>query len=959
MADAVPVSDVLCEAIEYLSKFGSNLKVRSENLKEKRIRKDKLRNAHAVQKAASKVLLICELSKKSILNVETGVKNVLKQIDLALDPTSSDGGNSSYKSSKVEKDTKYEYIEYDSHKLRIRKKVDVNHFQSVKVLARSIPVSMQDKYPVYYNCKLYRQRQKKSKDPEHVSDREDNLTNPVLSKDNVCKDKATHKSQDEQMDCDTVSESKSQSKKLISKHSKRNSESENVRSDNEQSVSAEEKTGSSKNCETSQRHSDISLSENIKKSNTADRQNMSQSNKLSASDGERDSRNVDEKLKKKSKQSSQDIVLRFDVSSSSKSKVDSNNSKHRKPSSDDSKTEKCKKFRNIKVFNDSTESDESQNPRVVPEKSDTLRVSKDADDNKTDKKTDTSTEKDKNIDNSTAAEIVELNDSSDDETEKNKLCETNNIANDSGCKTEKNANIDKKTATTENDASVKDTSKDSNPRPLIRCVSLDKLLKKSNNEAKTQEKSPSNTKSKRISTILDKSSIKQDRKRRKKNYKEPSSSEESEEKIDSDEEYWIQKRKEVKQFNSKNFSINVKRLPELSEKYLCEHNLQRITQNGSIICEVVQKVEKKDEIHSKNSDTPDVNSAKYALLDDSDSGKSKDTPRKVKRALLQESGSEKEENPSSPGPDENSKDKEKSDSEKPNNSSDQETRNNKTPEPENRPRKLKRALKESESEKDRNSSPGLGEKNKDESDGENMNSTSDQERRNCKTSETENTPGKIKKALLKESGSEEEKNPSSPGSSENNNENKSKDNKLITASDVEHKNNKTPEHETVNRDLDNNEELKSSLLRDSTDENNKTPAKKITQNVSTPLSKRKHIMESMRAKKMLLTYSSSSDTEDEQLRGVLKEIRDDLLKEQVSDEGNKKNEHDTEKLPSDSDSSVKNKKRKRCDSSEKSVKENPKAAVSDDGSSAKDNSSHVGENVEGNSDSSVKKVRRK
>ncbi|XP_026745714.1 dentin sialophosphoprotein-like [Trichoplusia ni] len=54
MAAEVPVSVVLCEAMEYLSKLGANLRTRSENLKDKRINKDKLKNAHAVHKAASK-----------------------------------------------------------------------------------------------------------------------------------------------------------------------------------------------------------------------------------------------------------------------------------------------------------------------------------------------------------------------------------------------------------------------------------------------------------------------------------------------------------------------------------------------------------------------------------------------------------------------------------------------------------------------------------------------------------------------------------------------------------------------------------------------------------------------------------------------------------------------------------------------------------------------------------------
>ncbi|KAL4715831.1 hypothetical protein ACJJTC_006410 [Scirpophaga incertulas] len=161
MADEVPVSEVLCEAMAYLSKLGTNLRSRSENLKEKRIRKDKLKNAHAIQKAADKVLLICELSKKSLENVERGVREVLSVVkgryhgahNFKSDPSTS------RKSSE-----KYQYFRYKSCKLRVSKVVPVKHYMSVKVLARKMPQKMQDKYPVYYNCNLYRQRKRQAQE---------------------------------------------------------------------------------------------------------------------------------------------------------------------------------------------------------------------------------------------------------------------------------------------------------------------------------------------------------------------------------------------------------------------------------------------------------------------------------------------------------------------------------------------------------------------------------------------------------------------------------------------------------------------------------------------------------------------------------------------------------------------------------------------------------------------------
>ncbi|KPJ17235.1 Transcriptional regulator ATRX-like [Papilio machaon] len=157
MADALPVCDVLCEATEYLSKLGSNLKVRTDNLREKKIRKSLLKNTHAVQKAANKVLLICELSKKSLENVETGVKHLLSQI--AVSQSAGTKTSRRLSDSKVQ----YEYFEYASKELKIRKKISFAHYMSVKVVAEAMPYSMLEKYPVYIDCKLFRRNKKNIK----------------------------------------------------------------------------------------------------------------------------------------------------------------------------------------------------------------------------------------------------------------------------------------------------------------------------------------------------------------------------------------------------------------------------------------------------------------------------------------------------------------------------------------------------------------------------------------------------------------------------------------------------------------------------------------------------------------------------------------------------------------------------------------------------------------------------
>ncbi|XP_045773652.1 transcriptional regulator ATRX homolog isoform X2 [Maniola jurtina] len=899
MADAVPISDVLCEAMEYLSKLGSNLRVRSDNLKEKRIRKDKLRNVHAVQKAANKVLLICQLSKKSLENVETGVKKVLKQIDLSQDPTTSDGGSSSYKSAKNNKVISYDYIEYDSHRLRIRKKVDMKHYTSVKVLAKKMPISMQDKYPVFLNCKLYRLRSVKSIElDKNISDDMHNSSPKHSDADKhedseFSNDKTIGRSENELIECDIVDESKSQSKKSLSKHLKWKSEKDIAQSGNDQNVSDKE-IDSLKDYESSSLpQSDLNVSQEKRKSNNIE-DKTTQQNKKSVSDtaqkiqdtqsnakeaSEKDSEN--ETKKNSNKKSPQNPEEKYP---SSKSKEIG---KHKnRPSTKIYKSEKSKKFKHIKVINDSSDSDENKpSTEVNTEKKNSVRdLSKDSDETKTDKTNnfqekedviDISNSKeriditqDKNANNGTlnsstnkeqtetCVDVVELNDSSNEETNtKNNESKSGKESvnesesekmKDSTKDKENNSNIDKKEDSNKKDTIENENDKDSKPRPFLRCVSLDKLIKKNVENPKTKidvTKKELKSKNKIFSTKHEKSPIKQSDRKRRKLDKALTSSEESSK--ENEEEYWIQKRKEVKLFKPKNFVINVKRLPQLSEKYLCDQNLRKITQNGSVVCEV-QILEKKN--HLEESDISDVNTAKNALLCDSDSDKSKDlvdTPRKAKKALLRDSGSKKEENPLSPGP--KSDDKRNSESEKQNSASDKEGRNNKSPEP-----------------------------------------------------------------------------------------------------------------EPVNKVSDKNDESKSSLLKDSTDKNHKTPTKKITKNVNTPPSKRKHIMESMHAKKMLLTYSSSSDTEDEQLSNVFKEIRDSLL-EMSGDESKEQKIQKNVKPSSDSDeSSVKAKKMKKRNTSKNSLSENEnnskKEVVSEDAFLAKDTNSQVDQDTEEISNSSFQKM---
>ncbi|XP_013172876.1 PREDICTED: transcriptional regulator ATRX homolog isoform X1 [Papilio xuthus] len=155
MADALPVCDVLCEATEYLSKLGSNLKFRTDNLREKKIRKNLLKNTHAVQKAASKVLSICELSKKSLENVETTVNHLLSQI------AASQSAGTKVSRSLSDSKEPFEYFVYASKQLKIKNKISLAHYTSVKVVVKAMPSSMLKKFPVHIDCKLFRQNKKR------------------------------------------------------------------------------------------------------------------------------------------------------------------------------------------------------------------------------------------------------------------------------------------------------------------------------------------------------------------------------------------------------------------------------------------------------------------------------------------------------------------------------------------------------------------------------------------------------------------------------------------------------------------------------------------------------------------------------------------------------------------------------------------------------------------------------
>ncbi|XP_047997564.1 dentin sialophosphoprotein-like [Leguminivora glycinivorella] len=307
MAEEVPVSDVLCDAMEYLCKLGSNLRTRSQNLKDKRISKDKLRNSHAVRKAASKVLLICELSRKSLENVENGVKRVLTLVDASrCSPVTVGAKDENYSRNKKN----YFYFEHDSCRLRISEKILLGHYTSVKVHAKSMPESMMDKYPVYYNCRLYRKRQESLKDSGNVTQK----TNK--SEDNSSKSERVEESDKSDSDVsssdknikDKTKNKKKQSKGILSSDDSDNStkekEADGKGKNKQKCRSFENKTKESDDETSTAIHSDGSFE---------DKNGENKSSEKESNDSQKETASPSAKAKNKAKSPERDVSSLVDT----------------------------------------------------------------------------------------------------------------------------------------------------------------------------------------------------------------------------------------------------------------------------------------------------------------------------------------------------------------------------------------------------------------------------------------------------------------------------------------------------------------------------------------------------------------------------------------------------------------------------------------------------------------------
>ncbi|XP_026313758.1 transcriptional regulator ATRX isoform X2 [Hyposmocoma kahamanoa] len=805
MADDVPVCDVLCEAMEYLSKLGLNLRSRSESLKAKRISKEKLKNFHAVQKAAHKVLLICQLSKKSLDNVESGIRKVLSIADAGQQPTTSKGGKTLDKNTEKSKDKNFEkfdrnvkekphyhYFEYRSRKLKVAKKISVKHFTSVKVLAKKIPMSLLENYPVYYNCKLYRIRERQALKEQALKE-----TDTIVKKnedESNCKEKLELKKsiidnseiedvnnmpttlEPESNIDDHSMESKPEQKKVNKASSTSSIENDHTEPNNKKHLKK-------KNCDESLGESQEEVDKEPKRAQRTEKSSVSvDSNEAEKTDEAHKEKHVVAKCTDSSENERSNKS--YQKSKCSDSLSDEDTSKTPMKSKHFSKRKSSQELRKNSICLDSSEDEnahkslkQSKYARTVRKKSQKKSIHISSDEGTTDKlrtrpkhcnssenentqksrkmsthslssedesilkfqkkskhalnsedksttksrkkskhslsSEDESTHKSQNTlkhslisdDESapksrkkskhynssedemrsekkmlTRVTIID-DDSSDNEKEKQKQCETNAYKKDSAvtnCATDpeseknnlSNVNVSQENQSDEQMEDAKDgEQQERNPeakKSLIKCVSLSQLLKPDLLEkACLNNDEPGNKTCKlnRKCSIGDnkmKEDFSEDKKLKKHRSKKV--------KFDDEEAFWEEKRKMVKTFKPKQFSIHLQHLPEITVAFLQGHNLKKVTRGATVICEIGKEIAEvlhenqcnslsaannlentKQVCHNENAVQPElINIVKSALLNDSESdnsdkeqiGNLEHESQKVKNSLLNESDSE-------------------------------------------------------------------------------------------------------------------------------------------------------------------------------------------------------------------------------------------------------------------------------------------------------------------------------
>lgn len=842
MAAEVPVKDVLCEAMEYLSKLGSNLRTRTENLREKKIKKDKLNNALALQKTASKVLLICELSKKSLENVETGVRKILERVDTSQAALPDIGGNSSTTDKKRSHSEKHHYysFEYKSRKLRIKKKVNVKHYMSVKVFAKKMPTSMLEKYPVYHDCKLFRIRNKRDQRARLDSESNDRAksNNKHQLDAFVSEDRTQVKSENkEKRDSDKSECQPSKSHFRDRTKSRSNSKQiENSPNKNRDKRRSEESHTKSKEHRSSMDSEDEKCNKQINKHKENDSSDSS-----------------DTVQKSKTSQKKEIKKKRVIIESSEEDEKSNKDTSKSKPVSDDEISCAIDKVKSLKKKdkdieqNINSENKDVNDPKVDETDKQHRQLEVDSDVN--DHHVGTTKEQHSQLDDSNHSV-------QEPELKKRKLLGS---PNDEEPQNDENNEVVTLDSSDENrDSPVKNNvpEKADNDKPLIKLVSLSKLLKPDilqNSELVDNKTKDENSKS----TKVGKRSFQMKKKRMEKEEKE----------------YWMDKRKEVKAFKPKKFTINVARLPTLSKHYLEVQQLKRVLQNGKTICEIhdenqPEQSEKEQPVLSNDELVTETNKVKSSLLNESESDcQINEEATKVKDALLKDSDSDSFGNKDLGS----------------------------TNEKENTALENKRAkdslFNNSDSDSNQKKTTDENEQAKQKVMGSDSDNRENESENSIKNNETiaydvESKTNDIEGDREKDQNDNSNENLGLKCSSAGD-ENKGDNDKVNI--------NQSPLNKSEEKDA------KESLLNNSSDDKTSTPLKQRRETKSvTPQSKKKHIREIVHAKKMLLTYSSSSETDDEQLRSVIKEIKDSLLKE-ISDDETKKQESPEKDLKSDSD----------------------------------------------------------
>ncbi|XP_035437210.2 transcriptional regulator ATRX homolog isoform X5 [Spodoptera frugiperda] len=549
MAAEVPVCDLLSEAVEYMSKLGVNLRDRSDSLIKKRINNKKLRNARAVLKAAEKVLLICELSKKSLANVETGVRKVLSIIDASQAQTNSSDGGKTSNSALDKRNDRFFYFEYESCTLRVSKKISIKHFTDVKVMAKKLPVSMQDKYPVFYDCKLKRLRNKSS---ENQDDKQ---------ADNCGKTKTKSKVFGEFPETQTSNVSDESDSNSCDKSTKEKDNLNEKKIVENDVIEALDSIALNDTSDTVQDDNvcDKQESNGNKDSNLGEDTAVSELIECFANEAKVDEdETCDGKLKKRKKEAT---LIR-------------------------------KKFSKIKIIDD--DSSDSEN-------------------------------------NSKSTEnVTHKISSSDEETNINSEKENDDKETKSKEKKSSNSDVDTNKYDSDNNSAKSDNSS----KPLIRCVNISKLLKPDALSSETIQ--PSNQRQ----NTQSKSLISKHKEKEKKPHSNSKDDVQKQRTINSsDDEFWAQKRKEVKKFKPKQFSVNINRLPQFTTNFMLSHKLKRITQNNKTVYEVNGT----DSDHLKKN----IDKVKNALLNESGSDSDNTIShkaKKVKKSLLKNSDSERSSN---------------------------------------------------------------------------------------------------------------------------------------------------------------------------------------------------------------------------------------------------------------------------------------------------------------------------